>query len=97
MRLRTTVADQPIRLTGSTAFAVQNNALQSENAALRAALRDMRDALKECADDLTYEVEAKYEGMLNYPSMKLKFERDIAIVHTAKSALTRADELLGKE
>ena len=81
MRLRTTVADQPIRLTGSTAFAVQNNALQSENAALRAALRDMRDLLKDVV------CEPDNPGCEPTCSDCLR-GRELA---------ARADELLGKE
>ena len=54
--------------------------VQEENKKLRAALRD-------CADDLAAELEARYHRTLDYPSQKRKYDRDMAPVLTARALL----------
>lgn len=62
------------------AKAAQYDALKAENAKLR-------DALKECADDLEASVNAEYRDTLNYPSQKRKYDRDMGPVLRARSLL----------
>lgn len=48
---------------------------------------DLRAALKDCADDLEASVKHEYDGVLDYPSMKLKFDRDMQPVLRARELL----------
>lgn len=61
------------------------------NARLIAAAPDMLAALRECADDLASEIEARYShGIKDHPAMTPKYERDMAPVHRARAAITKA-------
>lgn len=53
----------------------------------QAEIARLREALKECADDLEFEIEHTYEGTLQYPSMRRKRERDMAPVDKARKLL----------
>lgn len=50
----------------------------------------LREALKECADDLESLVKAEYAPMLDYPDKRRKYKRDLEPV-------IRARELLGNQ
>ena len=47
----------------------------------------MAEVLTECAQDLEAEVEAKYDGIMQYPASKRRYERDIEPVNKAKKIL----------
>lgn len=47
----------------------------------------LRTLLKECADDLEAELNARYDKTLDYPSQRLKYDRDMTPVREARSAL----------
>ena len=47
----------------------------------------LRASLKECADDLEWEIAHNYEGTEQYPSMRRKRERDMAPVDRARKLL----------
>ena len=70
--------------------------LMDRNRDLERCLRELRDALRDCATDLRGELEEKYKLLTSYPSELRKFSRDIAVVTKAEEALSRADALLGK-
>jgi|HubBroStandDraft_4_1064222.scaffolds.fasta_scaffold94879_3 hypothetical protein len=54
---------------------------------LEAQIRELKDALIECANDLEASVKAEYEGTLDYPSQYRKFERDMEPVVKARRLL----------
>lgn len=39
------------------------------------------------ANDLEAEIEARYDNLLHYPSMKQRYERDMAIVKRARALI----------
>jgi len=45
------------------------------------------DCLKECADDLKFELQQRYNGLLDYPSEAAKYKRDMQPVIAARAAL----------
>ena len=47
---------------------------------LRAEIERLREALRECADELEVVVEDRYRDTKGYPSEKRKYDRDIAPV-----------------
>lgn len=49
----------------------------------------LRAALKECADDLEASVNAEYRDTLDYPSQKLKYDRDMQPVMSARKLLNQ--------
>lgn len=62
---------------------------------MHAEIANLRAALKECADDLEAEVEARYShGVKEHPAMTPKYNRDMAPVYTARDLLatTGTDE-----
>lgn len=48
-------------------------------------------ALKDCADDLEAEIEARYGSTKEHPAIRRKYERDIAPVRSARLLLRRND------
>ena len=44
-------------------------------------------ALKECADDLEEEIDARYDGTRHLTSQQRKWERDMETVNAARAAL----------
>ena len=52
-----------------------------------AKMERMREALRNCADDLESELKARYAGTLDYPSMKARYDRDMEPVVEARAAL----------
>lgn len=50
----------------------------------------LREALKDCADDLEEWVKAAYASTLHYPSEARKMERDLGNVNKARAALTES-------
>ena len=53
----------------------------------------MREALRECADDLQSEIDARYAGTQNkYPSEMRRYQRDIEPVTRARAALATPRE-----
>ncbi len=62
----------------------------TELAREREKVRELVKTLRECADDLEIEVNNTYAGMLNYPHMQRKHERDMAPVLRARAALIKA-------
>tara|TARA_B100000749_G_scaffold273372_1_gene256243 strand:- start:3531 stop:3842 length:312 start_codon:yes stop_codon:yes gene_type:complete len=51
----------------------------------------LRVLLQELANDAEAEYEAKYDGMLNHPSMKRSYDRDMDVVNRAKSELNKLE------
>lgn len=50
-------------------------------------------ALRECADDLAAEIDARNQGdTRKYPSMEAKYQRDMEPVHRARAALANWTE-----
>lgn len=64
---------------------------QEDCGRLSAEIERLRAALTECADDLEASVKAEYQGTLDYPSQRRKFERDMEPVRKAR-ALLGADQ-----
>lgn len=64
-----------------------HKALGKQLAEVGRELDKMREALKECADDLEASVNAEYAGMLDYPSMARKHARDMEPVKKARALL----------
>jgi hypothetical protein len=56
---------------------------------LRAEIERLREALRECADELEVVVEDRYRDTKGYPSEKRRYERDIAPVLKARDLLSR--------
>lgn len=56
------------------------NALMAQNIRLRV-------LLKECSDDLADELRGRYNGMLDHPAMKRRYDRDMESVIAARFAL----------
>ena len=55
---------------------------------LRAEIVALRSALRECADDLAGEIDARNAGdALKYPTMKARYDRDMAPVVRARALL----------
>lgn len=52
----------------------------------------LREALKECADDLASEIEARFNSVKRHPAMANKYERDMVPVNNARAALALAEE-----
>jgi hypothetical protein len=59
-------------------------------------LAEARKVLKECADELAAWVEGHYQLMLNYPSEKRRFERDMEPVRRARAFLSLPTTELAK-
>lgn len=55
-------------------------------------VRELVEALTECADDLEAEITAKYNGVRHYPSMAADEWRDMRPVVAVRAALARAKE-----
>jgi len=73
--------DMDRNATALRSLAAERDALQAENARLR-------EALKECADDLEAEITHRYGGMVTkYPTQRLKRDQDMAPVMKARAAL----------
>jgi primosomal protein N'' len=47
----------------------------------------LRDALTDCANDLEAEIVARYDGILHYPSQRVKYDLDMSTVEKARAAL----------
>jgi hypothetical protein len=43
--------------------------------------------LRELANDLASEIEARYERVLDHPAMKMRYDRDMEIVERARAIL----------
>ena len=54
-----------------------------------AAIWRLREALRDCADELEVVVEERYRDIKDYPSEKRKYDRDIAPVLKARDLLSR--------
>ena len=57
---------------------------------LAVAASDLLEALQECADDLEAQVEDQYKHTKDYPSMRRRYDRDIAPVIKARTAIAKA-------
>jgi hypothetical protein len=55
-------------------------------------VRELVEALVECADDLEAEVAARYNGIRHYPTMAADEKRDMEPVAKARATLARAKE-----
>ena len=55
-------------------------------------IKRLEKALRECADDLEAELVARYDGTLNYPVMKRRYDSDIGAVQRARAALDPSAE-----
>ena len=53
----------------------------------RIVLKDLYASLKECSDDLEYEIAARFIGQENYPSMMHRKARDMQPVEDARLLL----------
>jgi hypothetical protein len=60
--------------------------LTEENIKLRARIAELEALLKDCADDLEDEVDARY-GEISKKCMPHRYERDMALVIAARAAL----------
>lgn len=47
----------------------------------------LRAALKECADDLAAEIEARFNAIKRHPAMEARYERDMTPVKKARELL----------
>jgi hypothetical protein len=63
--------------------------MTDERDKLRAEIERLREALRECADELEVVVEERYRDIKDYPSEKRKYDRDIAPVLKARDLLSR--------
>lgn len=63
------------------------DALQAENAALRAEVERLRELLKECADEAEGWIEDYYKDTKDYPSEMRRYERDIDPIRRARTAM----------
>jgi hypothetical protein len=63
--------------------------MMDEGDKLRAEIERLREALRECADELEVVVEERYRNTKDYPSEKRKYDRDIAPVLKARDLLSR--------
>ena len=57
-----------------------------------ALVRELVEALEECADDLEAEISARYSGVRHYECMVQDERRDMAPVEKARAVLHRAKE-----
>lgn len=71
-------------LTPEQAGNAEIKKLRAENARLRALVKDL-------ADDLESELKAHYDGTLQYPGERRRFERDMDSVYRARAALAAKD------
>ena len=55
--------------------------MTDERDKLRAEIERLREALRDCADELEVVVEERYRDIKDYPSEKRKYDRGIAPVH----------------
>ena len=55
---------------------------------MRAIIAEKDAALKDCADDLEEEIRNRYANSLDYPSEKIKYERDMQTVYRARHAIS---------
>jgi hypothetical protein len=63
--------------------------MMDERDKLRAEIERLREALRECADELEVVVEDRYKDTKDYPSEKRRYDRDIAPVLRARDLLSR--------
>jgi hypothetical protein len=63
--------------------------MTDERDKLRAEIERLREALRDCADELEVVVEERYRDIKDYPSEKRKYDRDIAPVLKARDLLSR--------
>lgn len=59
-----------------------------EIAALTARAASLEGGLRSAADELESELRNRYEGVLDHPAMKSRFERDMVSVNEARALLT---------
>ena len=59
-------------------------------------IRELRDALKLCADDLEAEVNHHYGETKTHPALAGKYEQDMEPVLQARAALSRAKLIVGE-
>jgi hypothetical protein len=52
-----------------------------------AEIERLQALVKTLADDLADEIEGHYQGLKDYPTMKSRYERDMANVYVARRAL----------
>jgi len=50
-------------------------------------MKEIKDLILEMTEDLENRISSEYSGMLDYPSMQRKYERDMEIVVRAKKLL----------
>lgn len=50
-------------------------------------IAQLRLALKDCADDLEAEIEARYANTKDHPAMKRRYDRDMETVRRARLLL----------
>ena len=52
----------------------------------------VEEALRRCADELEAEIKSRYANMLDYPSIKRKYNLDMQTVIDARAALAAAEK-----
>ena len=67
--------------------------LRKENGKLQAEIERLRAALKECADDLEAELNGRYANTLDYPSQRIKYDRDMTSVRAARTLLGNNEQI----
>ena len=50
-------------------------------------IKELEEALRACVDDLEAELTHRYDGTLNYPVMKRRYDSDMSTVQRAREAL----------
>lgn len=53
-------------------------------------INQLKEALRDCADELEVEIKARYEGTLQYPVQQRRFQRDQSSIERAKAILEAA-------
>ena len=81
------MACAPMRETQDAMF--KGAGVLRSHTALRLAVRDLAEALEECAEDLESFVEDHYANVKQYPGERRRYERDIASAKAARAALTQ--------
>ena len=62
----------------------------AENLTLRNTCVELFEALRECTQELFREIETRYDGLTQYPNMRLKYERDMETVLRASAVIDKA-------
>ena len=51
---------------------------------------ELKAALREACDDLAYEIEGRYRGVIEHPAMRMRYERDMEDVRRWRALLDKA-------